>query len=274
MKYKIIVDSSSDLTNDYLKDEAIDFEVVPLTIHVDKNEFVDDENIDIPLMLETMKNFNGKSTSSCPSPGDYVKSITADYNFCITISSKLSGSNNSANLAKNICEDKNVFVIDSKGTAGMMELIVDELVRLIKEGNSYDEICSKILKFRDNLNLFFVLESFDNLVKNGRMSKFSALFAKLIKIRPLCIASDGDIKMHKTVRTRWAALDAMIDEIANSNIDFNNRVCIISHTFAEDDALKIKEKLLARCPFKEVRIRPTRGLCSFYALTKGIICSY
>ena len=248
MKYKIIVDSSSDLTNDYLKDEAIDFEVVPLTIHVDKNEFVDDENIDIPLMLETMKNF--------------------------TISSKLSGSNNSANLAKNICEDKNVFVIDSKGTAGMMELIVDELVRLIKEGNSYDEICSKILKFRDNLNLFFVLESFDNLVKNGRMSKFSALFAKLIKIRPLCIASDGDIKMHKTVRTRWAALDAMIDEIANSNIDFNNRVCIISHTFAEDDALKIKEKLLARCPFKEVRIRPTRGLCSFYALTKGIICSY
>lgn len=274
MKYKIIVDSSSDLLNDYIKNDEIGFEVVPLSIHVNDQEFMDNEAINIDEMLTAMRNYDGKSTSSCPSPGDYANSFTAENNFCITLTSKLSGSYNSANLAKNIVTDKNVCLIDSKGTAGNLELIVVELVRLIQENYEYEEICKRIMEFRDSLTLYFVLENFDNLVKNGRMSKLSAMFAKLIKIRPLCIAADGEIKVHKMVRTRTAALDRMVDEIASSKIDFKDRICIISHSNADEDVESLKKKILEKCPFKEVRIRAMRGLCSFYALAKGVICCY
>lgn len=272
--FKIIADSSCDLKNDYINEENIEFQVVPLSIHVDGKEFIDDENLNVETMLKAQKEFSGKSTSSCPSPGSFAESFTADYNFCFTISSKLSGVYNSANLAKNIVDDKKVFILDSKLTAGAIALLVDETVKLIKQGLEYDEICAKLTAFRDSLHLYFVLDSFDNLVKNGRMSKLSAIVAKIAKIKPLCIGLDGEIKVHKMIRTRSAALDKMVEEISNESIDFENLTCIISHANDLEEATSIKTKLEETTKFKEIVIRPMRGLCSFYALEKGIIVSF
>ena len=123
MKYKIILDSSSDMNKDFIKDEEIGLEIVPLTIRVRDKEFVDEDKLDIDKMLEEMHSYSGKSTSSCPSPYNYFEACTGEYNFIITISYKLSGSYNSACLASKMIQDKKVFVIDSKLTSGAMILI-------------------------------------------------------------------------------------------------------------------------------------------------------
>ena len=168
MSYKIVVDSSSNLKNDYLKDQDIGFEVVPLTIRVDDEIFVDNDNIDVDKMLTSMHKSKKKSTSACPSPYDFLKTFEGyDNIFIITISSKLSGCYNSAinagQQAQN--EGKNVYVIDSKATAGSMILLVDEVYRLIKENYSFEEIKTKIEEYQKSINLLFVLSKYDNLVK-------------------------------------------------------------------------------------------------------------
>lgn len=275
LKYRIIADSSCDLTEEYLQDSEIDFKIAPLTIHVKDEEFVDNEEIDIPRMLKAMHSYSGKSTTSCPSPGDFLSLFDDDveYKFCITISGKLSGTFNCANFAKSQVSSK-VHVIDSKGTAGSLVLIINELVRLIKEGLPYEEICSRIDEFRDNHTLMFILSDFDNMVKNGRMSKFTSFIASTLHIKPLCMADDGDIKVKEKVRTMKACLKRLVESIQEYGPDFSKKECIISHCYNEADSAYLYKAISETYNFKKITIIPMRGLCSFYALEKGLIVSF
>ena len=180
MKYKIIVDSSSNLLSNYIKDDEIGFEVVPLTIRVGDNVFIDNDLLNIDKMLEVMEKSSSKSTSACPSPFEFENSIKeASNSIIITISSKLSGCYNSAVLASKSFEntDKNVLVLDSKATAGTMILLVDKAYELMKKDIPWDEFVKTMNEYRDSLELLFVLNKYDNLVKNGRMSKAVAFIA-------------------------------------------------------------------------------------------------
>jgi DegV family protein with EDD domain len=274
MKYKIIADSSCDLTNDYVKSDKVKLEIAPLTIHVGGQTFIDDDNFKTKEMLEAIKNFDGKTTSSCPNPYDYLSKMEdAENVFIVTISKKLSGSYNSAMLSSHEFEGKNLLVIDSKGTSGVMVRIIDELVRLIEEGLSFDEIKDKILKFRDERRLYFVLDKFDNLVNNGRVSKTVAFIATILKIKPLCFADDGEINVRFKIRTRRFVIEKLIETINEDKSDYQNEECIISHCEDEETALYIKSALEKNCNFKKVTILRMKGLCSFYSLEKGIIVS-
>lgn len=272
MKFKIIIDSSSDVTNEFIKDSEVGFEVVPLTIKVNDEEFIDDDNLDCKKMLTAMHNYSGKSTSSCPPPQKFIDACSADYNFIVTITSKLSGTFNCASMVSNQIEGKHCFVIDSKATSGSITLIAKKLYELIKEGKEYTQICKEIVQYRDKNRLFFILDDFDNLIKNGRMNKLTAAIARIMLIKPICIAEDGEIKILKKVRTRKTAILKMVEEIKKLNDNFANRECIITHCFDEETALNIKG--LLKDIFKKVIVLPMRGLCSFYALEKGIIVCF
>lgn len=274
MKFKIVADSSCDLTKDYIQDREVGFDIAPLSILVNNNSYIDNENIDIQNMLEDISSTNTKATSSCPNPAEYIqKYADAENIFCVTISSKLSGSYNSACLAARECPNQKILVIDSKLTSGAMILIIDELYRLIKQGLSFEEISDAILQYRDERKLFFSLDKFDNLVKNGRINKAIAFIATILKIKPLLYGSEGEIKILQKVRTRKAVITRLIEYISELDIDFNQRECIITHCFDEEIATLIESHLKNSCSFRKIRILPMRGLCSFYALEKGIIVS-
>lgn len=274
MKYKIVVDSSSDLTNDYINDSEIGFEVVPLTINVEGVEYVDNKELNIDAMLEAMHKSTTKATSSCPSCGYFSKTYEEAENvICITMTSKLSGTYNSAYLGSNDLTNK-VHVVDSKATSGTMRLLVDKAYELMKKNLDFDTICEELEKYRDSLNLFFVLDKFDNLVKNGRMSKVTAFIASALYIKPLCMAKEGTIDIYEKPRTMKGALNKLIESIEKQCSDTANRTCIISHCKNKDDALYLKEKIKDRYQFKDIVIEDMKGLCSFYALEKGIIVSF
>ncbi len=274
MKYKIVVDSSSDLTNDYIKDKEIGFEVVPLTILVDDKEFVDTPTLNIDNMLTKMHNSKNKSKSSCPSSGYFAKSYQeAEYVIAITMTSKLSGTYNSAYLGSNECTNK-VHVIDSKSTSGSMRLLVDKSYELMKQNLPFDELCNKLEEYKNSLNLFFVLDKFENLVKNGRMSKLTAFIATALYIKPLCMAKDGVIDIYEKPRTMKGALNKLVEAIEKNTETTENKTCIISHCKNETDALYLKEQIEKKYKFKEIIISEMKGLCSFYALEKGIIVCF
>ncbi|MBO8427331.1 MAG: DegV family protein [Firmicutes bacterium] len=279
MKFKIVVDSSSNLKSDYLVDKKdIGFSVAPLTIRLKDEEFIDDDKLDVSDMLKKINSSSEVGHSSCPSPNDFLKYFNEDesgYTFVATITSKLSGSYNSALVAKESSVDPSkVLVIDSLGTAGTIVLIVDKLVELIEKNLSFAEISKKILRFRDSLNLLFALDKFDNLVKNGRINKIVAFIANLASIKPLCYADNGDIKIKEKIRTFKGVLKRIVYNIGKMCEDTKNRVCIISHTNNLVSASLLKKEIEQSYEFKEVRIMDNRGLCAFYSLDGALIVTF
>lgn len=274
MKYQILCDSSGDLPQSAFKNSKIGYSVVPLSILVGDKEFVDDENLDTHEMLSAMHAYKGKTSSACPSPEAFSSKFDeAEYTFVVTITQKLSGCYNSAMVAKQSYEkSENVCVIDSMATSGTMLLIVEELERLIESGLAFEEICKCIEKYRDERTLFFVLQKFDNLVANGRMSHVAGFIASTLFIRPLCRAVDGDIKVILKLMGPKNAFQKMTKMTIEECKDKSSKV-VITHCEDEEDALHIKSELEAN-GFTNVHILPMRGLTSYYALEKGVILCF
>lgn len=276
MKYKICVDSSSNLVNSYINDEKIGFKVIPLTIRVGKKEFVDDDNLNVASMLKEVEETKEQCSSSCPSPSDFLENYqNAEHIICITISKKLSGSFNSACVARDMSENKdNIFVIDSKLTAGAMRLLVDKAYELCKKDIDFDEIKAELTKYRDSIQLLFVLDKFDNLVRNGRMSKVTAFIAQLAAIKPLCYGDDGEIKIKEKIRTFKGVLKRLVHNIGVMCPVTKGRTCVISHTDNKESALFLKTLIEQEYEFDKIILDDNRGLCSFYALRGGLIVSF
>ncbi len=276
MKYKICVDSSSNLVNSYINDEKIGFKVIPLTIRVGKKEFVDDDNLNVASMLKEVEETKEQCSSSCPSPSDFLENYqNAEHVICITISKKLSGSFNSACVARDMSENKdNIFVIDSKLTAGAMRLLVDKAYELCKKDIDFDEIKAELTKYRDSIQLLFVLDKFDNLVRNGRMSKVTAFIAQLAAIKPLCYGDDGEIKIKEKIRTFKGVLKRLVHNIGVMCPVTKGRTCVISHTDNKESALFLKTLIEQEYEFDKIILDDNRGLCSFYALRGGLIVSF
>lgn len=277
MKFQILVDSSGDMTEDYLKDKEIGFGVVPLTIRVGDKEFIDNAQLNPAEMLKAMHESKEKSGSACPSPNAWLtKYKNAEYTFAITMTNKLSGTFNSANVARDMAENKDkIHVFDTLATSGALELVVDKLVSLIEAGKTFEEIIPETEEFIKTRNLFFILHKFDNLVANGRMSKFAGFMAKTLVIKPVCTASpEGTIDMVSKSIGSLNAYKKLVELASARCNDFENRKLIITHCDNLEDAEKIKQMMLEKMPFKEVVIKPMRGLTSFYALEKGLIICY
>lgn len=277
MKFQIIVDSSADILAEDYQSELVAVKTVPLVININQEEFVDNADLDVKTLLGKMAAYNGKQTTSCPAPSvfeNYFKE--ADYNFCVTISSKLSGTYNAANVAKAIAEaeGKNVHIFDSLAVSGVEKLIVEDLISYIEAGKSYEEIIELVKPER--YHLLFVLSSFDNLIKNGRMNKFTGIVASLLSIKPLFIAHEGEIKLLKKIRTLAKSLATLVEEIGNvcPEIDKGNGKIIISHCQASDIVANLKKDIIAKYPNAKIEVIEMRGLTSFYAQEKGIIVSF
>lgn len=276
MKYQIIVDSCSDLDKNYLDGTGIGFKIVPLIINVGDKEYVDVEGCNIDEMLAGIKVPKTKSSSACPAPEAFKKEFgSAEYTFVVTITSKLSGCYNSALLAKNEYENSShVHIIDSKAVSGTEMLIVDKLVELINADLDFEVIVDEIEKFRDNCTLFFVLQRFDNLVNNGRMSKIAGLIASTISLKPICKAVDGEIKTIKKIigsKQLFPKLSLMIKEVLNGD---KKRHIIITECKAQAEAEELKREIEKNCGNTYVDIMPMKALTSYYALEKGVIVCF
>ncbi|MFI3329764.1 MAG: DegV family protein [bacterium] len=274
-KFQIVVDSSSDMLKEHFADENILLNIVPLSIHVGGKDFIDEPGLNIDVMLKEMHSLKEKSTSSCPPVGAFEEMFNkAENTICITLSSKLSGTFNSARLAADMV-DKNVHVIDSKSTSGALVLIAEKCYELMKQDLSFDDIVKQVEQFSIDTQLLFVLDSFDNLVKNGRISKVSGLLGSLLNIKPIATANEvGEITLVEKKRTTKAALNRLVEMIGETVSNISERNLIIAHCFDLEVATEIKKLICDKYNFISVRIQSMKGLCSFYALEKGIIVSF
>lgn len=277
MKFKIVGDSCTDLLPEDLQKPY--FESVPLTIDIGGHEVVDDGTFDQLDFLKRVDRYEKCPKSACPSPETYMQHFSdADEVYVITLSAKLSGSYNSAQLAKKLYEQEHpevsVHIFDSKSAAAGQYLLAKKLEQYALSGKSFDEIVELGSAFRDEMNTLFVLESLDTLRKNGRLTGVKAVVAAALNIKPYMYGEDGVIAQLGQARGMKKAMHKMIDHIRLLGSDFSAKTAVVSHCNCEGRAVQVKQEMMERYHFKEILVLPTRGISSLYANDGGIIIAF
>ena len=278
MNYRIIGDSCTDLTEELKKDEHI--KLVPLTLEIDGIEYIDDETFDQAAFIRAVNESSKSTKSSCPAPEAFMKLYDCEGDiYVVTLSANLSGSYNSAELAKRLYLEehpaKNIEIINSCSASVGQTLIVMKIRELIAAGKSFLDVVTLARKYRDELQTKFVLESLETLRKNGRLSNIKAILANALNIKPVMGATnDGDIVKVDQTRGIKKALKLMADIIEKDAFDVTSRILGIAHCNNYERALFVKNEILSRLPFKDCIITGTAGVSTLYANDGGFIVCY
>lgn len=277
MKIRIVADSCCEFPQELKKE--VDCVNVPLTLFVGDNEIIDDETFDQRSFLKQVADCEGVPRSACPSPESYMAACTceADCVFVITLSSALSGSYNSAVLAKELYEEehkgdgKRIHVFDSKTASGGEAQIALRVNELYKKGLDFDAIVERCEEGIKNTRTFFVLESLEIFRKNGRLSNTKAFAANVLNLKPVCEGVNGSVEPASIQRGIKNALKKMVELSLEGLKDTKERILIINHCNCRERAASVLADFVSRAEFKATMIMDTAGVSSLYAADGGII---
>ena len=278
----ILADSCCDLSPELLKKTQA--KIAPLTITIDDTHYVDDGTVDIPPYLAAMKASKNPVRSACPSPDLYAEDIRATEGDCfiVTLSAKLSGSHNAASLGVQLAQEdmpeKKVHVFDSESASAGETYIALMIHDLIAAGKSFEQIVELVEEKIRSMHTLFVLDTLDNLVKNGRISRTVALLANVLSIR-LLMSDDGHgaIKNISKARGIKGALGQMVETCRKhtEGLAAASQRLVISYCNCPERARQVRDMIREKCPaIGEIILTPTSALSSMYANDGGIVIAY
>ncbi|MEQ2527288.1 DegV family protein [Bacillaceae bacterium CLA-AA-H227] len=274
---KIITDSSSDLPEEFIK--KYDITVVPLTVTIDGQDY--HEKIDLKPREFFAKMFatDQLPKTSQPSPAAFAEAFSSFNSdtevLCITISSGLSGTYQSASMGKELSDGANVTVFDSLAGSLGHGLQLIRAAELAEAGESMDEIVANLVEFRENMNILVLLDTLENIVKGGRLSKFQGSLAKILNIKVILERVDGGtVEILEKVRGKKKFQKRVLEIIAERGSDFSNTTFGITHTGNEDEAEALKQELIRLFQPKEVIVNYMGATMGTYAGRDGMIVSF
>lgn len=277
-KWKIVADSGCDYRQLNNLAPDTEFVSVPLTIQIGAETFVDQADLDIDKMMEVMYASSEAASSACPSPQAYQTAFEGAENVVvITLTGGLSGSFNAARVARDMFVEEhpevNIHLIDSLSAGGEMDLIVDEINRLIATGLEFDELVQAITAYQENSKLLFVLAKVDNLVKNGRLSKLLGTVVGLLNIRMVGEASsEGKLELLQKARGHKKSVTAAFDEMKKAG--YKGGRIVMAHRNNAKFFQQFSDLVKAEFASAIIEEVPTSGLCSFYAEEGGLLMGY
>ena len=275
MSDKIVLDSCGELPDQLKSDNR--YEIVPLELQVGEERMWDDETFDQKNFLQKVAACPTCPKSACPSPERYMQAFdcAAEDIYVVTLSGNLSGSYNSAYLARSMYLEKNpdkkIHVFDSCSASCGETQIAFYISSLAEEGKSFEEIIPLAEQFRDDLTTYFVLDNLETLRKNGRLTGVKALVASTLSIKPIMAGDKGNIVQRGQSIGMKKALRRMAEIILEEVGDTQHRTLMITHCNAPDRAETIKKLLTDKVQFRDCLIMDTRGVSSMYANDGGVI---
>ncbi|MGM0549102.1 MAG: DegV family protein [Bacillota bacterium] len=278
MEFKIIVDSCCDLTKEIK--ERFNISTAPLSIDIEDEHFVDNQNLDREKLLKTMKNSDQAPKTASPGPGPFLDLYRQHENsFVITLSKELSASYQNAVLAKDLlveeAEDKFVKVFNSFSASVGETMIAYKLGELIEAGLERKEIIKKAEKYIKEMNTLFVLDSLDNLVKAGRMGKLKGKIASFFNIKPVLAGTpEGTITLADKARGSKRAIRKLIENVGERGENLEEKILGIAHCNALEKAEYIKQEAAKKYNFREIIIVETAGISTVYANEGGIVLAF
>jgi len=246
----IVTDSTSDIPVDLVKKNSITS--VPLSVIFRDATYLDDgKEITIEDFYKKLKTAEDLPTTTQPTPKDFVETYTSllkdhDSIISIHISKKMSGTINSAELAKQQMPDADINIFDSELVHMPLGFMVLEAAKLAGEGKSRDEILEALKEFKQKIKVLFVPSTLEYLKKGGRIGKAKGLIASLLEIKPILTINAGEVSQFKTTR-RWNqakielvnSMEPMISEPKNLTVSIGDSD---AKEDAEEMAARIKER--------------------------------
>lgn len=214
---KIITDSCSDLTKEYLSQHEVT--VLPMTITFGNESFRDGIDIDYDGFYSRLEKDLPKTSQVGPFDFKEAFEKANDDVLCITVSGKLSGTYQSACIA---AEDfDNVCVIDSTQICIAEGILVEYAVSLMEQGTDYESVCQKTKDKIADLRIIASVDTLEYLQKGGRLSKTAAAAGTLLSIKPVITCEDGEIKILGKARGYNKANNMLKEYVESNGIDFS-----------------------------------------------------
>ncbi|ACB84929.1 DegV family protein [Natranaerobius thermophilus] len=260
MTIHIVTDSTCDLPKEIIEKYSIN--VVPLNVHFAENTYKDKIDLFPDEFYQKLVNSQEHPETSQPSPGDFVNCYQEiagekDQILSIHLSSELSGTFQSANIAKEMLPDLDITVIDSKLASLAMGLLVKKAAEAREQGASMEEIVDKIDVLKEKITLYFFVDTLEYLKRGGRIGKAQALVGSLLDIKPiLTINNEGIIEPIDKVRTKKKAINKVIDLLKEAKGDVNVTAGILYSGNEQENLDMIKTKISEEFNCEDMVISP------------------
>jgi len=253
MTVKIVTDSLSDITSDIA--EGLGITVVPLTVTFGKESFLDRVTMTTDEFYYKLTHDTNWPKTTQPPPGDFVDIYNklareTDEIIVITLSSKLSGTYESALNAKGMVEKEcRIEVIDSLTVAMALGLIVIAAAKAVQAGANLDKVADLVRRARSRSHLIAFFDTLKYLAKGGRIGKAQGLLGAMLSIKPILTVKDGEMSPLTRVRSRKAGMDYLYNSVASfSHIE----ELAVEHATTPDDTDELIERLSPLFPKERI----------------------
>ena len=268
----VVADSSASLP---ISNNLLDFlYLVPMNVMVDGTEFVDKHENSLDEFYSLMKKRSLTIKTSPPSPNAYLsvfRKIVSDsihQIICVTVSSKLSGSYNSACIAakevKEEFDDLNIEVIDSKSAAAGEGLIVLQLCKTIQDGFNMAQVLNYVDSIVQNTTMIGSIENLYYAWKSGRIPKLAYLGSNMLGIKPVFELSKGKINLLGRPRTSKKVNERFVKYLLDKSFVDDIYISIM-HADASDKATELIELIKSKTKYKELFLTNVSPIIGAYA---------
>ena len=243
-KYGIVIDSTSYISTKEVKE----FDIISVSLNIiDKEKTYKESEVNNDFVYNTLEQGH-KLTTSQPSPGEFLDAYEAQLEkgyekvFVVTISEPLSGTYQSANLAKSMLDDPNKIHIFSSNMASFgNEMVILELNKMIENNNTEKEIIARIDNLYSSSNLVFTIENMISLYRSGRISRTKAAIGSILRLKPLIQMIDGKLDLLKSARTHKSVVETIVKRIEETTQGFKTIYVRVQSKDSMEQALVLEK---------------------------------
>lgn len=255
MAVKIITDSMCDVPTGMA--EQYDIRIMPLTVHFGNESFKDGIGISKEEFYSKLETCDELPTTSQVPPIEFLTAFKEELDngneiICINGSSQLSGTYNSAILAKVQLESEKIHIIDSEGVTMGAGLLAIKAARLAEQGMTSTDIEVEIRNSVKRMRYFYIVDTLKYLHKGGRISLSASVLGSILNIKPILTIKEGKLEMIDKARGIKNALSATFDIIENNGWTLENKVVGINHTISPKNFALLEQYLTKNYKVKEI----------------------
>lgn len=272
----IVTDSSADIPTSLI--EHYHIHVVPLTLRINKREY--EEGVDITPLEYYRLMFASQDLpkTSQPTPAHFAEMfkqfIGKGHTLCFTVSSKLSGSYQSACLGQQLSGNDQVTVFDTLAGSIGHGLQVLKAAEMAMNGIRLDKIMCSLAAYRQEMKFLILLDTLENIVKGGRLSRFQGSLAKLLNIKVILHNVEGNAEILEKIRGHQHSLQRLLELLGERCADFSDRTIGITHVDNAKDASFLASEIQKRYHPKDIIINEMGSVIATYAGKAGLIVAF
>ncbi|MBQ7775545.1 MAG: DegV family protein [Lachnospiraceae bacterium] len=245
---RLLVDSSSDYT---MKDlQAKNIHYVPLTITLNEKSYKDGLELKADDFYEMLMSGKDFPKTSQPSPQDFLEIFKeakekGDDVICILLSSSLSGTCQSAHLAKDMVNYDKIHIVDSLTATIMIKVLADYAYELVQQNVSAAEITEKLNILKSKVKVVAALDTLEYLYRGGRLSRASATIGELANLKPVIhVTEDGNVGVVGKCIGRNKALMFLMKTLASKTLNKDFPIYTV-YAYGTENCEKLEERLTA-----------------------------